>query len=363
MPSALRRRPVEPSTPRAAVDGDGQHESSPPPRRRAPRNEARRLLMSKDDDDAGRNTTAPRRRSTGSRKGRASRCVTALDASGDDDDASCTSHPHRRLLNEHQVQLQKQRPPWVAGMALEVWGHAYKYLTAVGQGRLRRTCRRLVAAFDEAVRNEVFIGSWIAVVHGHDDDALGCGWRWVPLHLQDATIIPDRFRLNDRHIKGIRLPDTITAIGEQMLAHSSVEVVTLPRSISRMGGHRFLEHCHSLRLLVLSDTQLVAVPHYFCNNCPALTTIVLPATVTSIGEDFARETAVESMVLPSSVVEIGSCFLQGCQSLRHVDLSDTRLVHVPVSFCNYCPALTTIVLPATVTSIPFLMNSVRIATA
>lgn len=86
-------------------------------------------------------------------------------------------------------------------------------------------------------------------------------------------------------------------------------------------------------------------------NCNALTSIVIPNAVRSIGESaFHLCTALNSITLPDSLTSISNSMFDGCFSLDSVLIPNTVTIIGNAAF-NQCSTLTNIVIPNSVTSI------------
>ena len=87
-------------------------------------------------------------------------------------------------------------------------------------------------------------------------------------------------------------------------------------------------------------------------NCEGqLTSVIVPNTVTSIGEKaFASSTNLRIVVLPNSVNTIGDMCFTSCVSLTTVRLSESITV-LPYNVFGHCESLSSIVIPPTVTLI------------
>jgi hypothetical protein len=84
---------------------------------------------------------------------------------------------------------------------------------------------------------------------------------------------------------------------------------------------------------------------------PDLTSIIIPASVTSIGRAaFCNCTNLTSITIPASVTSIGEGTFEGCESLASITIPTSITSIVRAAFYN-CTSLTSITIPASVTSI------------
>lgn len=97
------------------------------------------------------------------------------------------------------------------------------------------------------------------------------------------------------------------------------------------------------------------------SDCTNLISIVLPDSITSIGQfAFSGCTSLSSIIIPDSVISIGNGAFSGCTSLTSIMLPDgitsLGLDHVPIYECGVfsdCKSLTSIILSNSITSIGY----------
>ena len=92
-------------------------------------------------------------------------------------------------------------------------------------------------------------------------------------------------------------------------------------------------------------------------NTLGITSVVIPNTVTMIGESaFRNQSNLTSVTLPTSLVEIGGNAFSGCTALTSISLPASIRTIGTYAFRN-CTALTTVTIPASVTRITFGANA------
>ena len=177
----------------------------------------------------------------------------------------------------------------------------------------------------------------------------------------------------------VTIPSTVTYDGttysvtsiENYAFHwcSSLTSITIPNSITKVGGGVFYG-CENLKSVVLSN-NIVSLPcgDYgafgigektgFFGRCYSLTSITIPNSVTSIGDEaFYNCSSLTSIIIPNSVTIVGGGVFYGCKNLKSVVLSN-NIVSLPssgndggpVGFFDYCSSLTSLTIPNSVTSI------------
>lgn len=109
-----------------------------------------------------------------------------------------------------------------------------------------------------------------------------------------------------------------------------------------------LKYAETSYYTVREGTQAIA-PYAFRAN-PYVTSVILPSSIREIGYDaFAYCTSLEKVQLPEGIREIGECAFEGCKSLKEIILPSS-LTTLDASAFWYCDALDTVVVPASVTS-------------
>ena len=184
---------------------------------------------------------------------------------------------------------------------------------------------------------------------------------------------------------------------------SSLTSISLPSSLTSISDEAF-RYCTSLTEVDLSNcTSLTSIEYYAFSDCISLTSITLPSSLTYIGEgtfyncsglieiDLSNCTSLtffgviafgscpnleeldlsnctnltsigymafgyciglDSIILPSSLKNIGEYAFQDCTSLTKVDLSNcTSLTSIESYTFSNCSELTSITLPSNLTSI------------
>lgn len=85
-------------------------------------------------------------------------------------------------------------------------------------------------------------------------------------------------------------------------------------------------------------------------SCSTLASIIIPDSVTSIGEYAFYQTSLNSITIPDSVTSIGSYAFNACTNLASIDLG-SGVVTIGGSALQACASLTSIFIPASVTQI------------
>ncbi len=135
----------------------------------------------------------------------------------------------------------------------------------------------------------------------------------------DGASIPPYALLGSR-VKRVILPSTLQRIGEGAFAESAVEHVTFPASLREIGDHAFYR-CVNLKEADLSATGVSEIPDHCYYGCASLKNVLLPSSVTSIGEKAFMNSSVERLNL-SSVTRIAPFAFSSLPFLEEVILNN-----------------------------------------
>ena len=139
--------------------------------------------------------------------------------------------------------------------------------------------------------------------------------------------------------------------------------LVIPDSVTSIGEDAFYS-CDSLRSVHITDinawcnisfSSIYSNPLYYANNLylngTLVTDLVIPDGVTSIGSyAFSGCSSLTSITIPDSVTSIGNSAFYYCSSLKSITISDSVTSIGNYAF-EYCSSLTSITIPDSVTSI------------
>ena len=115
----------------------------------------------------------------------------------------------------------------------------------------------------------------------------------------------------------------------------------IPNSVTSIGNGAFYD-CSSLTSVTIPNS-VTSIGYYAFRNCTSLTSITIPESVTSI-ENWAFEgcSSLTSMTIPESVTSIGGSAFSGCSSLTSVTVGES-VTSIGDSAFEGCSAIDSIV--------------------
>ena len=110
------------------------------------------------------------------------------------------------------------------------------------------------------------------------------------------------------------------------------------------------EGCYRLTSIVIPNS-VTSIGERSFYNCSNLTSVTIPNSVTSIGQStFSGCSKLSSITIPNSVTSIGESTFSGCSNLTSITIPNS-VTSIGSSAFNYCSSLTSITIPNSVTSI------------
>lgn len=128
----------------------------------------------------------------------------------------------------------------------------------------------------------------------------------------------------------------------------------LPRNISKLQVIKIeclsFHGCTNLQSIVIPDS-VTEIGEWTFAGCGSLQSIVIPDSVTEIGEwAFADCSGLQSIAIPDSVTKIGGDAFRGCSNLQSIVIPDS-VTEIGYSAFSGCSSLQSIVIPDSVTKI------------
>ena len=130
---------------------------------------------------------------------------------------------------------------------------------------------------------------------------------------------------------------------------SSLSNIVIPDSVTDIGDYVFF-HCRSLSNIVIPDS-VTDIGEGAFSDCSSLSNIVIPDSVTDIGKSaFSGCSSLSNIVIPDSVTDIGDDAFFHCSSLSNIVIPDS-VTDIGEGAFLYCSSLSNIVIPNSVTDI------------
>ncbi|MCX5776007.1 MAG: leucine-rich repeat domain-containing protein [Firmicutes bacterium] len=152
----------------------------------------------------------------------------------------------------------------------------------------------------------------------------------------------------------VTLPNSLTALADYAFRYSGLPAVVIPMFVATInqGTFQYAAHLTSVTFLTppVGNSRLTSIKPAAFEGCSSLTALVLPDTVTTIGDSFLSGTAITSFVFPSGVTTINEYSFSNCANLTSVILPHDLYTIKSYAFEN-CVGLTSIVIPLSTTFI------------
>lgn len=133
--------------------------------------------------------------------------------------------------------------------------------------------------------------------------------RSIDLSATSLTKIESWFS-NVDSLRTVKLPSTVTEIGESAFSGSPIEEINFPASLTTIGNYAFSGN--QLKTVDLSATKLTTISNWFANN-NKLRTVKLPETVTTLAANAFVSCYITEINFPSGLTTIGNSALNSCQ--------------------------------------------------
>ena len=125
--------------------------------------------------------------------------------------------------------------------------------------------------------------------------------------------------------------------------------LVIPASIESVGENAFVG-CKQIKSVDMSASSLRSLPRKLFFDCTYLEQVVLPESLTQLGDSIFAYTRLASVNVPSGVTEIPDGCFMGCYGLSHIDLPPRTVSIGDFSFMG-CYGLSHIDLPSQIVSI------------
>jgi hypothetical protein len=122
-------------------------------------------------------------------------------------------------------------------------------------------------------------------------------------------------------LTSIKIPETVTTLGQGSFFQSGLTSIVIPDSVTDMGSSGTFGECLSMTSAVIGN-NVPSVPVFGFSDNPLLSSVSLGGSVATIGSSaFQNDIALTSIALPSGVTSIGSSAFNGCTTLASISIA------------------------------------------
>jgi uncharacterized protein YjdB len=170
-------------------------------------------------------------------------------------------------------------------------------------------------------------------------------------YFSSLKIIPERMFVGQRLVE-VSLPESITEIGgSSFMDCYNLTRVNIPESVTKIWGRAFQNCCALTSIVIPNDVDYIG--GYAFSGCSSLTSIEVPKNVKFIAEyTFEGCSNLRNVTMPSGITEICSNAFSDCSSLESIDIPNSLTTIGSSAFLG-CSGFTSLIIPSSVTKIGF----------
>lgn len=158
----------------------------------------------------------------------------------------------------------------------------------------------------------------------------------------------DAFKKCERLSIPLIIPESIDSIGDGAFCYTAISSVEFPSHKVKFGWAVFC-CCNNLTSFTIPD-WMTTIPSGLVMDCPNIESITIPISVSKIDDSAFSETGLSSIVIPNTVINIGTSVFHRCTHLSSATLPNS-ISYIPYMAFMECNSLSSINIPNSVNSI------------
>ena len=139
----------------------------------------------------------------------------------------------------------------------------------------------------------------------------------------------------------VRLPESLVIIGDQAFDSSKLKEIIIPKNVKNMGisdygGESSFAECKNLETVIFEE-GMEKIPSFALCECKSVKNITIPESVREIAYAAFKNTGIETIKLPSLLVDIGQSSLSNCKSLKSIEIPSSveRIDRAAFAGCEF----------------------------
>ncbi len=140
------------------------------------------------------------------------------------------------------------------------------------------------------------------------------------IHLNNGLEKIDEYALANSNISSLTIPNSVTEIGGSAFQQSALEEVVLSSNLTTLGVQAFYS-CSNLKSIAI-PSSLRIIPEYAFNYCRNLKEIIFNEGLLEIQDQAFVSVPIESITFPNSLKRIGNSVFSQCFNLVEVNFND-----------------------------------------